>query len=327
MLKLRHLRKALIVAVGTLLMGTTMTAGAKTPAKVLGLNVESEDLNKSEKAALLKSLQATLRTYPSLDLVKAPDAELTDLMMDLECIDMDADCLGKVGKKYGATTVLYSQVDKKGGGFTLTVRIVDAKKLKVLHDKAVDVKNTSALKTALKAHIVQAFGKPPEKKVEVPKKPKKPKKPKGPKPGILMVKSSVPGAKIFVNGLYVGIGQIKVNRPPGKYTVKVTSAGYRDVLFNVQLKSGRKVKKRAKMKPTEVVMAKKEDKAVPVVVVADAPFYEKWWFWTAVGGGILLTTIIAAAASGDDDESVGSVIYSVDPQNAWRDVTVRGMAR
>ena len=108
--------------------------------------------------------------------------------------------------------------------------------------------------------------------------------------------------------------------------MKVTSAGYKDVIFNVKLRSGKTVKKRAKLKYAAALKPKKkDDKKLPVV--AEAPFYEKWWFWTAVGGGVLLTTIIAVAASGGEEKGVGPVIFSVDPQNAWRDETVRGMAR
>jgi len=293
-----------------LLISSGSALAAKSPVKILGMNVESEDLSRKDKKDLFKVIQATLKAYPKLSLVNPPDAELTDIMMDLECIDMDTECLAKVGKKYGAKQVFYTQVDKKDAGYALVIRVVGVAKAKALHDKTTNVKRVSALSNALQANVVKVFGKPPSKE---------------PKLGTLMVKSTVPGAKIFVNGLYVGIGKIKIRRPAGKYTVKVASSGYKDVLFNVKLKSGKTVKKRARLKYAQVVKPKKDDKKLPVVV--EAPFYEKWWFWTAVGGGVLLTTIIAVASSGGDSEGVGPVIFSVDPQNAWRDETLRGMSR
>ena len=311
MVNLRTSHTALLIFLSVFLFASSSAFAAKKPVKILGMNVESEDLSKKDKRDLFKVIQATLKAYPALSLVNPPDAELTDLMMDLECIDMDVECLSKVGKKYGAKQVFYTQVDKKDGAYALLIRVVDVGKQKARHDKTTSVKRVGGLSNALQANVVKVFGKPPSKE---------------PKPGTLMVKSAVPGAKIFVNGLYVGIGRIKIRRPPGKYTVKVTSAGYKDVIFNVTLKSGKTVKKRAKLKYAAVVKPKKKDES-KLPAATDAPFYEKWWFWTAVGGGVLLTTIVALAASGGDEEGVGPVIFSVDPQNAWRDETVRGMAR
>ena len=311
MIHSRTFKTAVFIFVSVLLFAPISALAAKKPVKILGLNVESEDLTKKDKGDLFKVIQSTLKAYPSLSLVNPPDAELTDLMMDLECIDMDVECLSKVGKKYGAKQVFYTQVDKKDDGYALLIRVVNAGKTKARYDKTTNVKKVGDLSNALQTNVVKVFGKAPSKE---------------PKPGTLMVKSAVPGAKIFVNGLYVGIGRIKIRRPPGKYTVKVTNAGYKDVIFNVKLKSGKTVKKRAKLKYAATVKPKKDETA-KLPVATSTPFYEEWWFWTAVGGGVLLTTIIAVAASGDDDGGVGPVIFSVDPQNAWRDETVRGMAR
>jgi hypothetical protein len=306
MVNQRNILTAFLVVVSALIFSAVPAFAAKSPVKILGMNVESEELSAKDKRDLFKVIQATLKGYPTLSLQNPPDTELTDIMMDLECIDMDAECLAKVGKKYGAKQVFYTQVDKDDGKYSLIIRVVDVSKGKARHDKTTKVKTVGALSNALQANVVKVFGKAPSKE---------------PKPGTLMVRSAVPGAKIFVNGLYVGIGRIKIRRPPGKYTVKVTSAGYKEVIFNVQLKSGKTVKKKARLKYAAVVKPKKDDKKLPEVAVV--PLYEKWWFWTAIGGAALLTTIVAVASSGGDKKGVGPVIYSVDPQNAWRDGTTR----
>lgn len=294
-----------------LLFNGSANAGKKKVVKVLGMNVESETLSVKDKADLFGVLQRTLRAYPAHKLQNPPDADLTDLMMDLECIDMDATCLTNVGKKYKVQRVVYTQVDKAEGGYSLVLRVVSVRSGKATHQATVAVKSAGGLANAMQEQILKAFGKPPSKE---------------PKPGTLRVKSAVPGAKIFVNGLYIGIGRIKIKRPPGTYSIRVTSPGYNEVVFNVKLKSGKTIKKRARLVYAKA--AKNPKKAVLPPKVAATPLYEKWWFWASIGGGVLLTGLVAAAASvGDEDPGRGSVTFSVDPQNAWRDASIQGAAR
>ena len=312
MINLRIFLSACVAMMSLQAIGAEDVSAARTKAvKILGMNVESDDLTRKDKKDLFRVLQSTLKAYPSINLQNPPDAELTDIMMDLECIDMDVECLAKLGKKYGAQRVFYTQVDKTSAGYNLIIRVVSVSQKKALLDKTSKVKSSRALANVMQEHIVKVFGKPPSKE---------------PKPGTIRIKSAVPGAKIFVNGLYIGIGRIKLKRPPGKYTVRVTRPGYTEVVFNVTVRSGKTVKKRVKMKYVKVAKdAKKDPKKLPV---AGVPIYEKWWFWASIGGGVLLTTIIAVAASGDgDDGPVGPIVFSVDPQNAWRDVSVQGAAR
>ena len=126
--------------------------------KVLGLRIEGLELAAKDREDLFKVVQQRLKAYPTIELVRPPDEELTDLMIDLDCLDIDVECLTKVGAKRESDKVFYAQVDVVDGGFRLTVRLIDVTKGKAKRDKAVTLKNQAQLTAALEREIVAAFG-------------------------------------------------------------------------------------------------------------------------------------------------------------------------
>ena len=89
--------------------------------------------------ALFKVVQKRLKAYPSIELVRPPDAELTDLMIDLGCLDIDAECLTMVGRKQLVDRVFYAQVDAADGdAFALIVRVINVTKGVAERDRKVD---------------------------------------------------------------------------------------------------------------------------------------------------------------------------------------------
>ena len=288
--------------------------------KVLGLRIEGLELATKDREDLFKVVQQRLKAYPAIELVRPPDAELTDLMIDLDCLDIDVDCLTKVGRKRMADRVFYAQVDVIDGGFRLTVRLIDVTKGNAERDRQGDVKNQAELTTLLEREIVAAFGPPPPPK---------------PKDGRLIIESDA-GAKIYIDGAFAGAGRVRMKKPPGLYVVRIEKPGYEDVLFRVDLEAGRTSKKVAELKPVAPI---KPDPKPEVVVVTDKPgegeavaapeFYETWWFWTAVGAVVVSATTVGIALGVEGEQiPTGDLQISVDPAAAWRDfATGAGGAR
>ena len=304
---------------------TKATAGgAPATQKVLGLRIEGFDLSAKDSEALFKVVQKRLKAYPSIELVRPPDAELTDLMIDLGCLDIDAECLTMVGRKQLVDRVFYAQVDAADGdAFALIIRVINVTKGVAERDRKVDVAKQADLLGALEREIVAAFGEPP---------------PPPPKKGRLIIEADA-GAKIYIAGRQVGIGRVALKRPPGLYVVRIEKPGFENALFKVDLEAGKTARKVAELKPIAPKVAKKpeptKDDAVQAIDLeaaddeAGPAFYETWWFWTIVGvTAATATTIGVVAGSASGDPPVGDLQISVDPAAAWRDISIRaGRAR
>lgn len=307
-----------LVGAALLLGGSAQAAAPAAKVKVLGMQVEGADLSAKDKEDLFSVVQAKLRSYPSIDLLKPPERELTDEMMDLECIDMDVECLGKLGKKYGAESVFYTQVDQKGGGYALIVRVVAVGTGKTVRDQTTDVAQRAGLANAMEKEVEAVFGKPA---------PDQPPVVAG-NVGLLTIDASVVAAKIYVDDEFVGTGSVKLKKIPGTYNVRLTADGYQEVILKVVVKPGEMIRRSVEMVEGSGVAPPDPDLGGPTPApAASTPFYETWWFWTAVGVVVVGTTVgVVAATAGSESSPTGGVTFSVDPQNAWRDVGVQGGA-
>jgi hypothetical protein len=296
------------------LAATSEPAAAQAPERVLGMRVEGPKLSQKDKDDLFRVVQSKLREYPDLILVKPPEAELTDEMMELECIDIDVDCITKLGKKYGASRVFYAEVLPAGDAFSLKVRIVDTNRGVALRQGEAPVAAQAELAGALEREIIAVFGPPPP-----------------PKPvlGKLAVTAEV-GAKIFVDGAYAGIGEVRLDKPPGSYAIRVARDGFEEELFQLEVKAGETAERAVTLKALPPVVEAELPREVPPDKPAEAKkkFYKTWWFWTVVGVVAVGATAgaVAAANSGGDDVPTGKVVLSVDGANAWRDAAIQARA-
>ncbi|MCB9786867.1 MAG: PEGA domain-containing protein [Deltaproteobacteria bacterium] len=286
----------------------------ETPERVLGLRVEGSKLSDKDKDDLFRVVQSKLREYPDLILVKPPESELTDEMMELECIDIDVDCITKLGKKYGASRVFYAEVVPSGDAFTLKVRIVDSDKGVALRDREARVAAQAELAGALEREIVAVFGPPPPPKPVVGK----------------LVVTAEAGSKIFIDGAYAGAGEIRLEKPPGTYAVRVTREGYEDELFQLQVEAGATAERQVTMRALPPVVQGELPREVPETEpAAKKPFYKTWWFWTLTGVVVVGATAgaVAAASGGGDSPATGKIVLSVDRANAWRDAAIQARGR
>jgi hypothetical protein len=299
----------LIVA---LLMMPSGPASARSKQKILGMHVEGDSLSAKERIDLFKVVQSKLRLYPNMTLVQPPDADLLDVMLDLECIDIDTDCLMRVGKQYGADRVFYAQVDRDAD-YTLLVRVVDVVDGSVMRDGARPAADKSELPGLLAIEVEDVFGAPPPPK---------------PTHGTMVVAAGVEGASVFVDGAFVGTGRVQLKQPPGTYTVRVTRDGYTDAIFKLKIKAGKTTERAVSLKPLpppepEPVVATED----PLASTDGEPeFYETWWFWTIVGAvtaGAVAGAVVGLSGE-DPGPPSGPLTLSVDRGMAWRDVSLRG---
>jgi len=240
-------------------------------------------------------------------------------MIDLGCMDIDVDCLTKVGRKQMADRVFYAQVDASDSGFLLIVRLIDVTKGEAVRDREVPVVDQAGLREALMKEIVATFGAPPAPK---------------PKKGRLIIETDA-GAKIYIDGQLAGSGRVALKKPPGLYVVRVEKPGFENALFRVDLEAGKTERKVAELKavpPPEPVKAAEATKPAEEAEVTEpdsesaesVPFYESWWFWTTIGAVVVSATTVGIVA-GSDSPAVptGDVQISVDPTSVWRDVSIR----
>ncbi len=305
--------------VATAVLALTGTASAQAPeatskTRLLGMRVESMDLSEKDRGDLFQVIQHKLRAYPTLQLIKPPETDITDEMMELECIDIDNDCLGRLGRKYGAERVVYAQVDKIDGGYAVMFRVTDVGAAEAVRDRRRVVSAKADLAEALESEIEAALGPPP---------------PPPDMEGRLTVVATIPGAKIDIDGEYVGTGRVSLMKKPGKYSVRVWRAGHEDALFDLVVTAGGDAEKTVKL---DALPEQVEDPAVaampttaPAAAEEETQFYETWWFWTTIGvvvaGGTALGVVMATRP---EERSVGNIQLSMDPAAAWRDTGVRG---
>lgn len=296
----------LIVA---LLIMPSGPASASPTQKILGMHVEGDSLSPKERKDLFQVVQSKLKFYPDVELVQPPDADLLDVMLELECIDIDPDCLTRVGQQYGADRVFYAQVDRDAG-FSLLVRVVDVRDGRVLRDGVRPASTKSELPGLLAIEIEDVFGAPPVAK---------------PKRGVMIVAVGVEGASIFIEGAFVGTGRVQLKQPPGTYTVRVTRDGYTDAIFKLKVKAGKTTERAVSLKPLPAPVPS-DVEATTGASGGEPEFYETWWFWTIVGAVAAgaAVGVVYGVTSEKPGPPAGPLTLSVDRGMAWRDVSLRG---
>jgi hypothetical protein len=335
------------------MMSLAGAVAAKEPTKLMALRVEGLELTAPDKEALNAVLVKHIEGHPNYTLIAPPKGDLTDLMIELECFDMDTECLSKVGKAGGADQILYTQVDKKRDGFELKVILIGVAKQTTERKLRTKVKKVGSLSKALKSRLGKALVKPTETS------------PPEPVMGKLVIVADAT-AQVFIDDKLAGTGRLELDKAPGSYKVRVVREGFEAATYTVKVQAGvtatqqvvlkavavapkpqpkPEPKPKAEAKPTPKPKAepKPEPKverrptgqqageAKPLAVVSEEvkgaqsepEFYKTWWFWTAVGSvlaaGVATGVALGAGAGGG---ATGTVNVSLDSQNLWRDVSL-----
>ncbi len=274
------------------------------PTKVIVLHVDGAKLAVMDRQELDTALEDKVKLYPSLALVSGPTGEITDEMIDLECIDLDAECLSKLGKKYQADRVIHAEVTHKPKGVALNLRVIDVPKGEAIFAKSLEAKTASALIPLLTAELEVPFGPPP----------------KIIKKGTLVVEASSKKAQIFLGAELVGSGRVSLELEPGDYTIRVTEAGHEDVIRKVTVDSEKTTTETVAM----VAIAKPPVETPPKAKVEKGG--SGWVLWAVVGAVVVGGTVaVIALSSGSGDDVVrGPAVLGIDGSSAWRDPATFG---
>ncbi len=300
----------MVLAVFILLGAGPLQAQNKT--SLLLLNVDGEMLSDAEKDEARAGLKKQLHAYDKYRIVEAPQLDLLEAMVDHECLDMDAECLGSIGAAYKVQQVLYTQAE--GGSITMIlVDVPGAKELTRFEQKG-DAKAAGIAFTG--AGRTKLFGKLPE--VEKP--------PVEVARVTFTIESNVKDSVIFINDKKIGPAPMTMKLKPGRYTFRVERDGFLAVEEKIQVAEVGNKSWTATLKPIPT-------KTTLVVVDPDAgkkgggeddgkkPFYKTWWFWTSVGVGVaaITATAVVLGTQSSDSYSVGTAKFSIDPSSAQYD--------
>ena len=300
------------IFLGLVVPAVAVMAGAGRAARadetVLPLHVEAPKLAAKDRDTLSAALRAKLALYPGVKLATPPDGDLTDLMLELECVDIDATCLGRIGAKLGADRVVYVEADAK----VVHVRVVavDAagKSGKMLRDKDAKVGEDAA--AALGAEIEAVWGKPPVAVKVTPVT-----------IGKLTIHATPGDAAIFVGEEAVGAGDVTIEREAGEYTVHIVAKGFEDQIFKVVVPAGGEITKEIVLKVVAVTPPDKDPKKVK------PSGGMSWVWWTVIGvvvvGGAVAIGVLASQSDGASSPR-GPALIGLDPGGAWRDPATLG---
>jgi hypothetical protein len=284
-----------------------MAAGPK--GKVVVLQAQSDELGADDRSAATTVLRDAVKKYPDVTLLPTPTGDLLDIMIELECVDYDAECLSKMGKKWGADHLLFTQI-AESGGYSVTLVAVDVGKGTIAKTQKASVSSKAGLSDKLSELVYAALGKPPADK---------PIEPAKPTLTVVTVKASQDGATVFLNDTKAGVSPLTVKLKPGGYRVRIVAEGFQDATDRLVVKAGKSQSMHLDLKPVMVAkpqIPEDEDEA-------GTPVHKQWWFWTIIGavvvGGAVATAVVLT--QDDDPAATGTVRFGFG--NADQDPLVR----
>lgn len=200
------------------------------------VQIEGTALSKKDKADLFTVIHHSLSKYPAKELAKPVKTTIDELMMTFECSDVDAKCLAKLGKQQNADIIFYVQVDGWTQGVTFIVRAIRVSDSLPLYNKSEILRSPTALAGRLDRALTLVFGTPSRPKITE---------------GRLVIESTIPGARIYVNGKYAGSGRIRLKWREGNHEVRVAKDGYLEEFFLVDVTAGVTTRHVVTLKPIE----------------------------------------------------------------------------
>lgn len=293
-----------LLALALAAVALTQSAHAADASRVLLLHVDGKN-PQAERDGLFEAMRTKLASYSNLEIVKAPEGDITDQMIELECIDLDDECLGKLATQAKAQRVIHAEAGKRGRLTTLKLRIVDSAG-KSEAEQTLEGRDATALAPLAAAALEAALGPPPPAVVK----------------GRLMVEVSSPTASIYLGAELIGTGTATVTVNAGEYTIRVTHAGSEEVIRKVKVLPDDTTVERITLVPLPIAK-------VPDPKKDDDEASAAWVPWVIAGAAVLGGTVAAILLlSGDDDSTVrGPAVLGIDPNSAWRDPLTNGGRR
>lgn len=283
---------------------------------VLLLRTEGANAGDPARMAATKELNQQALRYKSLD-VALSNADLVEEMFEFECTEAGVDCLGRIGHKYGATLVVFSELGKTPDGKdALTLRLIDSSTARVAQISQQPLPSLSDFQAAVTKGLVVLFG-PADLaygEVEV--------------PGTLLVQLFAGGvALVYVDDKLAGrtstgrppAGGLRATVPAGVHTVRVVKAGFRDWTGRVTVPANGTIEQTVALEQVADVGPGDDKNRVTV------PVYKKWWFWTAIGAAVVTGTVVGVYyATKSNPTATGAMTLSLDQIDAAQDPIFSG---
>ena len=283
--------------------------------RVLILRTEGANAGDQARLGATKELHAQALRYKSLDTALS-NADLVEEMFEFECTESGVECLGRIGHKYGASLIVFSELSKTPDGQNaLTLRLIDSTASRVAQISQQTLEAPDKFQNAVQKGLVVLFGPPDLAIGEVEA------------PGTLFVQLFAGGvALVYVDDKLAGrtasgrppAGGLRASVPAGTHTVRVVKAGFRDWTGRVTVPPGGTAEQ-------TVALEQEVDVRPGTGAVAGTPFYKKWWFWTGVGA-----VVVAGAGVGiyyatkSNPASTGAITLSLDHVDAANDPIFAG---
>ena len=281
---------------------------------VLVVPVQGEGVSDDLRARAVETIRGRLGSYGDLDLLDTPTTSLIDEMFELECIDLDDECLLKLSKKYKANKLLLVTLERsERGGYVVEARLYDPTAGRVASSfRRIEVPESEVRGMAEQA-IGSLFGEPPAPT---------------PVTGTIQVTASVAGARVRVGSVAAGETPFTAEITPGTYPVSVEKSGYEDFVQRVTIEAGGVETVHARM---ELIPIPETPPSVPETPPGSGdggdggtPIYKQWWFWTGIGavvvGGIVTTVLLTQP---DPGPSRGNLDIMLSPAGVDRDPVFR----
>jgi|GEM_PF-2609640 len=314
----RAVALVLATALGAAVLLTAPSdALARGKQSVLILRVEGTAVGDKERIALTKSLARKARKYRHYR-IHVSKTDLVEEMFEFECTEAGVSCLSKIGKKYRANLVVYSEITKAdGGGYSWSMRVVQMKSkdspiARVAQSTVQKVPDVARPKKAAANGLLVLIG-----PVDLPQT-------RTVKQGVLHVRLIGGGvALVYVNDKLAGrssLSGLKINLQPGTYRIKVVRAGYKDWSQSVKIASGKTIDRIVELDPLPQAATKVGTK--PVVAT---PLTQRWYFWAGVvvvGAAVGVT--VWALTQQDEEQQFGNAAFSLDSNDAHLDPVFGG---
>ncbi|MBK8482371.1 MAG: PEGA domain-containing protein [Proteobacteria bacterium] len=127
--------------------------------------------------------------------------------------------------------------------------------------------------------------------------------------GVLDVKANVADARVFVDGRFVGFAPLEVELDVGPRAIRVTKAGYRDVIVARKAVAGQRT-------TLDVGLELLPAGSTPYRPLAPrVRWYERWYVWAGAAGGVAAVTVavlVPVLAAGKDS------IAGFGAEHRWR---------
>lgn len=283
---------------------------------VLILRTEGVAAGDPARMAATKELHQQALRYKSLD-VALSNADLVEEMFEFECTEAGVDCLGRIGHKYGATLVVFSELGKTPDGHdALTLRLIDSGTARVAQISQQPLESLDKFQGAVTKGLVVLFG-PADLaygEVEV--------------PGTLVVQLFAGGiALVYVDDKLAGrtatgrppAGGLHATVPAGTHTVRVVKAGFRDWTGRVTVPPNGTIEQTVALEQVaDVSPGDGRDRV-------STPITKKWWFWTAIGTAVVAGTAVGIYyATKSTPTATGAITLSLDHIDASQDPIFSG---